>query len=71
MTLALSNKWAPVLAAQRETGMGYQIASIFLKDGRKFDRVVIIGGFITSIDKSPEVPFADDDIDAIVATHDR
>ena len=30
--LALSNKWAPILVSQPETGMSYQIASVSLKD---------------------------------------
>ena len=30
--LQLSDKWAPVLLAQPETGMGYQIVSTYLMD---------------------------------------
>ena len=41
--LPLSGKWASKLAAEPETGMGYQIASILLKDGKRFDQVVIVG----------------------------
>ena len=44
--LVLSNKWAPILISQPETGMSFQIASIFLKNGSRFDRVVITGGYI-------------------------
>jgi hypothetical protein len=38
--LPLSGKWARKLAAEPETGMGYQIASIVLKNGNRFDQVV-------------------------------
>jgi hypothetical protein len=46
--------------------MGYQIASVLLTDGRRFDRVVIVGGFITKIGESPEIPFRDEQIAEII-----
>jgi hypothetical protein len=67
--LALSNKWAPILASQPETGMGYQIASVFLIDGRKFDHVTIIGGCITKIGSSTDIPFKETEIERIVVNH--
>jgi hypothetical protein len=66
MALALSDKWAPVLLKQPETGMGYQIASIFLKDGRRFDRVTIVGGYVTKVGESLEIPFQEEDIENII-----
>jgi hypothetical protein len=64
--LALSNKWAPTLVSQPETGMGYQIASVFLTDGRRFERVVIVGGYITKIGDSADIPFKEEEIERIV-----
>jgi hypothetical protein len=69
--LALSNKWAPILVSQPETGMDYQIASVFLKDGRRFDRVVIVGGQITKIGEDKDIPFKEEDIDRIVVNHGK
>jgi hypothetical protein len=69
--LALSNKWAPILASQPETGMGYQIASVFLMDGRRFDQVSIVGGFITKIGGSTDIPFNEAEIEKIVVNHGR
>ena len=69
--LHLSPKWAPYLLSQPETGMGYSYVSVFLRDGRRFDRVCIIGGTISSIDGSPEIPFSEDEITEIRVTHDR
>ena len=69
--MALSNKWAPVLRAQPETGMGYQIASVTLKDGRKFDQVTIVGGFVTKVGHSMEIPFSEPEIDTIVVNHGK
>jgi hypothetical protein len=68
--LALDKKWAKVLISRPETGMGYQIVSVCLKDGRRFERVMIVGGMITSIDGDPDVPFAESDISDIVVADD-
>jgi hypothetical protein len=69
--LALSNKWAPILVSQPETGMNYQIASVFLNDGRRFDRVMIVGGYITKVGESTEIPFRDEEIAKIVVNHGK
>jgi hypothetical protein len=63
--LALDKKWAKVLMSQPETGMGYRIVSVLLKDGRRFERVMIVGGMITSINGNPDVPFAESEIEDI------
>ena len=67
--LALSDRWAKVLASQAETAMGYQIASVFLADGRRFDRVTIVGGFVTKIAGLNDIPFAESEIRDIVVNH--
>jgi hypothetical protein len=67
--LELSDKWASVLASQRETGMGYQVVTVRLKDGRRFDGVSVVGGIISRIAGAEVVPFAEDDIEDIVVTH--
>lgn len=69
--LALSNKWAAILVSQPETGMGYQIVSVFLTDGRRFDHVTIVGGFITKIGESAEIPFEESEIERIVVNHGK
>jgi hypothetical protein len=69
--LALSEKWAPVLRSQPETGMDYQIATIVLKDGRRFPKAVIQGGLITKVGSDTEIPFMETDIEAIVVDHGR
>ena len=71
MMLALSNKWAAILVSQPETGMGYQIVSVFLTDGRRFDHVTIVGGFITKIGESAEIPFEESEIERIVVNHGK
>jgi hypothetical protein len=69
--LNLSDKWAPVLRDQPETGMGYQVATVILRDGRQFRRVMIVGGIITEIDGKKDIPFADDQIADIRVTHGK
>jgi hypothetical protein len=69
--LQLGARWAESLADQAETGMGYHVVSIYLKDGRCFDRVVLIGGLISSVSGSQEIPFSEEEIARIVVTHDK
>ena len=69
--LALSKKWVSFLFSQPTTGMGYQIASIALNDGRRFDRVRIEGDCITRIGDKTEIPFEEAEIERIVVNHGR
>ena len=69
--LALSNKWAPLLTSKPEAGMGYQRASILLHDGRRFDKAVIVGGYITEISGITGIPFVETDIADIIITNER
>jgi hypothetical protein len=69
--ISLSDKWAPILTSQPETGMNYQIATVFLKDGRRFDRVSITGGYIIRVGESADIPFREEDIAKIVVNHGR
>jgi hypothetical protein len=55
-----------------ETGMGYTIVSITLKDGRRrFNQAIINSGYLTRVRGLPNVPFSEDDIAEIKATHDK
>jgi hypothetical protein len=69
VVLRLNERWAEVLASQPETGMGYQVATIVLKDGRRFDNITIVGGTISSLPDARLPPFVDEDIAEIVVTH--
>jgi len=51
--------------------MGYQVASVILKDGRRFDQVVIVEGTISQIKDINDIPFSEDEIADIVVTHDK
>jgi hypothetical protein len=66
----LSPKWAPYLKSQPEAGMSWQVVTVHLKDGRKFERVVVVGGTIASIAGDNDIPFAEADISELVVTND-
>ena len=69
--LRLSDKWAPQLISQPETGLGYQIATIILKTGARYKQVVIDSGYITKIRGVRDIPFSEEEIGEIIVTHDK
>lgn len=69
--LRLSSKWADFLKNQPESGMGFQVGKVILKDGRTFGHVVIVEGNVTLVDGGKAIPFSDDDIDKITLTHEK
>ena len=54
-----------------ETGIGYQIVSLELKDGRSFDQVVVSEGCIIEVRGYREIPFSVEDIASITVNHNR
>jgi hypothetical protein len=68
--LNLSQKWAPYLLSQPEAGMGYQVVTVRLNDGRAFPRVVVTGGVISRVEGHGGVPFCEEDIAELVVTND-
>lgn len=69
--LELSEGWAPLLMSQPETGMGYQVVTVELKDGRQFRQVVVDSGYITRVRGYPDIPFREDEIKSMTVTHDK
>ena len=69
--LRLPNKWLEFLRFRGESGMGYLIVSVVLKNGEQFNQVVIERPFIAGLRGHTEIPFAMDDIDQIIVTHDK
>jgi hypothetical protein len=54
-----------------ETGIGYQVASVELKDGRFFEQVVVSEGFIIEVRGFKEIPFTTDDVASVSVNHKR
>ena len=69
--IALSQKWARELASKPETGMGYQVVSVVLTNGLKYDQVVVVEGRVTAVREHEVIPFTDDQIGEIILTHDK
>lgn len=69
--ITLSKIWASDLASKPETGMGYQVVTVLLKDGRRFDQVAVVEGQITEIRGREDIPFTEDQITQIILTHDK
>jgi hypothetical protein len=49
--------------------MGYQTASIILRDGRIIEDVLIVGGTIAEVRGYDSIPFSVEDISDITVTH--
>lgn len=69
--IKLSAKWISQLAGKPETGMGYQVVSIVLNNGRRFDQVAVVEGRITKLRGRNDIPFTEDEIAQIILTHDK
>lgn len=68
--LTLPPIWQNYLAKQAETGMGYQVVAVTLRDGRRFDDVAIIqSSQIGEVRGHPDVPFEPDEIANVELTH--
>lgn len=65
------DEWVDYLISQPETGMGYWVVSVKLRDGRDFDRVVVNGGFVTQVYGFETLPFEPDEIVEMRVTHEK
>jgi hypothetical protein len=68
----LPKVWSEFLAKNPETGMGYQVVSVTLRDGRKIEDVAIIqSSEIAKVRGHREIPFEPNDIIDMKLTHRR
>jgi hypothetical protein len=61
--------WQQRVKALPETGMGYCVVRLTLRDGRQFEQVVIDSGWLSRVRGLPDVPFAEEDIIDLAANH--
>jgi len=52
-----------------ETGIGYQVVGIKLKDGRSFDQVAVSAGCIIEVRGHRSIPFGPEDVASLVISH--
>ncbi|HXY23613.1 MAG TPA: hypothetical protein VEI73_03130 [Candidatus Acidoferrum sp.] len=57
------------LKQNKETGFGYQVVSVQLKDGRYFDQAVASEGCIIAVRGCKDVPFAPDEVERVTVNH--
>jgi hypothetical protein len=57
------------LRRERETGPGYQVVAVRLKDGRHFDQVVASEGCVIAVRGYADVPFQVDEIANVRVNH--
>jgi hypothetical protein len=59
------------LSREKETGIGYQVVSVKLKDGRCFDQVVASEGCIIQVPGHEIVLFVSDEVASVSVNHKR
>jgi hypothetical protein len=69
--LPLPDYWAPILLKKAETGMGYYVANVRLRNGTIYRQVVIDSGFVANVRGFKSVPFDPADIVDIDVTHEK
>lgn len=65
----IPNELLDQLKGAKETGIGYLVVSVELKDGRSFDQVATSEGCIIEVRGYKEIPFAPEDMIAVNVTH--
>jgi len=67
----MASKFVEQLRQAKETGIGYQVVSVELKDGRSFEQVTTSEGCIIEVRGYKEIPFAPDDVASVSVNHRR
>jgi hypothetical protein len=67
----IPNGFLDHLKRSGETGIGYQVVSVALKDGRCFDQVATNEGYIVEVRGYREIPFATNDVASVAVNHKR
>lgn len=68
----LPKVWSNFLLTKGETGMGYQVVAITLRDGRRFEDVAIIeSNIIGEVRGHEDIPFEPKEIVSMELTHRR
>jgi hypothetical protein len=69
--VSIPREHADRLRGHGETGPGYQVVSVTLKNGRRFDHVVASEGCVIQVRGHKDVPFAADDVASVDVNHSR
>jgi hypothetical protein len=69
--IPIPREYADGLRRQGETGMGYQVVSVTLKNGEKYDQVVTSEEHVIEVRGCKDVPFSPEDVAAVNVNHRR
>ena len=69
--VAIPSEFVDLLKRATETGIGYQVISLELRDGRTFEQVVTSEGCIIEVRGYKEIPFEPDEVASITVNHRR
>jgi len=53
----------------KQTGPGYQVVAVYLKDGRQFDQVIASEGCIIAVRGYSELPFQTEEVSSVMVNH--
>ena len=65
----IPNRFVDQLKRAGETGIGYQVVSVVLKDGRSFEQVATSEGCVIEVRGHQEIPFAPEDVASVSVNH--
>jgi hypothetical protein len=60
---------AAYLTRHEEDGPGYRVVSVKLKDGRRFEHVVVSEGCVIQVRGYSDVPFKQDEVASVQVNH--
>jgi hypothetical protein len=67
----IPNEHAIILKRHKETGIGYHVVSVTLKNGKHFDQVVTSEGCVIQVRGHRDVPFSPEEVAAVDVNHKR
>jgi hypothetical protein len=67
--ITIPNEWADSLKGQGDTGLGYQVVSVGLKDGWRFDPVVASESCVIQVRGYGDVPFEMEEVASVQVNH--
>ena len=63
--------FAEQLKQASQTGMGYQVVSVTLKDGRAFEQVAASEGCFITVRGHQDIPFSSEEVLSVSVNHKR
>jgi hypothetical protein len=67
----IPHEHASILKHHRETGMGYHVISVTLKNGKHFEQVLTSEGCVIQVRGHRDVPFSPEEVAVVDVNHKR